>query len=229
MSRSARLLKLIQHLRRHRRPVTAAAIAADLEVSPRTVYRDIGELVAQGAPIEGEAGFGYVLRPGFFLPPLMFQDEEIEAVALGLRWVTERGDPALSRAARDALAKIASALPADLKERIETSGLYAVPGAEPRGSVDLAMIRRAIREELKLRVTYVNGAGERMERTLWPLALALFDGYRMIPAWCELRGDFRNFRTDRIVEAGLGERYPGRRRALLAAWRDREGLADDSS
>jgi len=209
--------------------VSAAVLAQALGVSMRTVYRDVATLIASGAPIEGEAGVGYVLRPGFFLPPLMLRDEEIEAVALGLRWVGARGDASLATAARDALAKIAAVLPGDLRETIEASALFAVPEPEPPSPVDLAILRRAIREERKLRIAYVNGDGAASERTVWPLALTLFDGYRLIPAWCELRGDFRVFRTDRITAATeTGERLPRRRRALLKDWRAREGLPEDN-
>ena len=228
MARSARLLALMQQLRRHRRPVTAATLADAMEVSVRTVYRDIATLVSQGAPIAGEAGLGYVLRPGFFLPPLMLRDEEIEAVTLGLRWVVERGDPALAEAARESLAKIAATLPEDLKDLAETAGLYAVAGPEPAQQIDLAIVRRAVREERKLEIVYADGEGTGTRRVIWPLALALFDGSRMVPAWCEVRGDFRNFRTDRIADAILGGRYPIRRRVLLDRFREHDGAPDDT-
>jgi len=127
MSRSARLLELIQALRRRRRPVAAAMLAGELGVSLSTVYRDVATLVARGAPIEGEAGLGYVLKPGFFLPPLMFGEDEADALILGLRLVAERGDPELARAADDALAKIAAVLPPEMEEAAETSGLLAGP------------------------------------------------------------------------------------------------------
>ncbi len=227
MARASRLLDLIQELRGHRRPVSAQTLAAALGVSMRTVYRDVATLIGSGAPIEGEAGVGYVLRPGFFLPPLMLRDEEIEAVALGLRWVGARGDESLAAAARDALAKITAVLPEDLRETVEAEALFAVPEPEPPSPVDLAILRRAIRAEHKLRIAYVDGAGVASERTVWPLALTLFDGYRLIPAWCELRDGFRIFRTDRITTAeDTGERLPRRRRALLKQWRVHDGLPE---
>ncbi|MEE3622749.1 YafY family protein [Nitrospirillum sp. BR 11752] len=221
MSRSARLLDLIQALRRHRRPVTAAELAAELGVSIRTVYRDIGTLAGQGVPVEGEAGLGYVLRPGFMLPPLMFGDDEIEALVLGLRWVAQRGDGPLGLAAQNAAAKIMAVLPADLKALAEDSGLLPVslqPSvAEPR---DLTEIRRAIRTERKLRIAYTDGQGRASDRVIWPFALAFFERIRMVAAWCETRQAFRHFRTDRIVEVAVAdERYPRRRHALLADWR----------
>src|SRR5579863_9586963 len=110
MSRSTRLLRLLQAMRGRRRPVTAAMLAAELEVSERTIYRDVADLMAQGAPISGEAGFGYILRPGLFLPPLMLTEDEVEAVILGLRYVDQRGDAVLKAAAADALAKIGAVL-----------------------------------------------------------------------------------------------------------------------
>lgn len=128
MSRSARLLDLIQALRRRRRPIQAARLAEELGVSERTIYRDVATLIGQGAPIEGEAGLGYVLRPGFTLPPLMFGDEEIEALVLGLRWVADRGDETLGAAAENALAKIAAVLPENLREAFGDAGLMAGPG-----------------------------------------------------------------------------------------------------
>ncbi|MDE1146606.1 MAG: YafY family protein [Azospirillaceae bacterium] len=221
MSRSARLLDLIQALRRHRRPVTAAALAEELGVSLRTVYRDVATLAAQGVPVEGEAGLGYVLRPGFLLPPLMFGDDEIEALVLGLRWVAQRGDGPLGLAAQNATAKITAVLPPDLRALAEDSGLVPVSlqpeVIEPR---DLTEIRRAIRAERKLRIAYTDGQGRASDRTIWPIALVFMERIRMVVAWCEVRSDFRHFRTDRIATVAVSaERYPRRRHALLADWR----------
>jgi predicted DNA-binding transcriptional regulator YafY len=226
MSRASRLLDLVQALRRHRRPVTAAALAVEMGVSVRTLYRDIVTLTAQGAPIEGEAGIGYVLRPGFLLPPLMFSDEEIEAVVLGLRFVAKRGDKALASAAANAAAKIGAVLPDDLREVAAATGLLAGPAedmAEP--VVDLALLRLAIRLERKLRLTYTDRHGGASERVVWPIALGFFDRARVLATWCEARTDFRHFRADRIHAAELlPERYPGRRAALLKAWREQEDI-----
>lgn len=228
MSRSARLLDLIQALRRRRRPVPAARLAEELGVSERTIYRDIATLIGQGAPIEGEAGLGYVLRPGFTLPPLMFGNDEIEALVLGLRWVAERGDEMLGAAAEDALAKISAVLPKDLREAFGDAGLLAGPGEPiPPLQIDLAELRRTIRDERKLRIVYLDAGGERTERTIWPFALAFFDRVRVVAAWCETRQDFRHFRSDRIVSAAAtDERYPRRRQALLAEWREKEGIPE---
>jgi predicted DNA-binding transcriptional regulator YafY len=151
VSRAQRLLDLIQILRRHRRPVAGAALAREMGVSLRTLYRDIAALQAQGADIAGEAGLGYVLRPGFMLPPLMFNIEEIEALALGSRWVAARADSPLAGAARNALAKIAAVLPPDLSDLMDSSALLVGPG-EPiaAGDAELPAIRQAIRAERKL-------------------------------------------------------------------------------
>jgi predicted DNA-binding transcriptional regulator YafY len=228
MSRSARLLSLLQVLRRYRRPVSGRVLAAELQVSLRTLYRDIAALVAQGAPIEGEAGVGYVLRPGFLLPPLMFSAEEIEALVLGMRWVGRRGDPALAKAAEDALAKIAAILPSDLREAADSSGLLAASFAhEPDERIALAGLRRAIRAEHKIHIDYANAAGIASARIVWPIALAFFDRVHILAAWCELRQGFRHFRTDRIAAlAALGVRYPRRRCALLKEWSAGLGLSE---
>lgn len=221
MSKSERLLGLLQALRAHRRPVSAERLAEELRVSVRTIYRDVVALNSQGATIEGEAGIGYVLRPGFLLPPLMFGDDEIEALVLGSRWVMQRGDRTLSAAARHALTKIAAVLPDDLKERVELSGVMVGPRQEDAPEpVDLSPIRAAIREEVKLKIFYCDEKGQRSDRVIWPIALAFFDRTRVVAAWCELRQDFRHFRADRIEKARpLKQRYPKRRRVLLKDWR----------
>ena len=221
MSRAQRLLDLIQVLRRHRRAVAGAVLAAELGVSLRTLYRDIEALKAQGAHIDGEAGVGYVLRPGFMLPPLMFSEDEIEALVLGSRWVSERADGLLGKAARNVLAKIGAVLPADLKDSIEASGLLIGPG-EPiaAGDAELAAIRQAIRSERRVRIVYADEQASATERTIWPFALAFYDRVRVVVAWCELRDGYRHFRTDRIAAIDVGpERYARRRAALMKEWR----------
>lgn len=221
MSRAQRLLDLIQMLRRHRRAVAGATLAEELGVSLRTLYRDIESLKAQGAHIDGEAGVGYVLRPGFMLPPLMFSEEEIEALVLGARWVSERADGLLGKAARNVLAKVGAVLPDDLKQGIDSSGLLIGPG-EPiaAGDGELAAIRQAIRAECKMRIAYADEHGSATERTVWPVALAFFDRVRVVIAWCELRDGYRHFRTDRIATLDVTpDRYPRRRAALFKEWR----------
>lgn len=222
MSRTERLLTLLDALRRHRRPVTAAALAAEVGVSIRTIYRDVEALTGLGAPIDGEAGLGYLLREGFFLPPLMFSEDEIEALVLGARLVEQRQDKALADAARNALAKIATAAPRDLRDQIAGAGLYAVPpNAGAERAVDLAAIREAIRREQKVRIAYGDAAGAVTERVIWPIALAFYEGRETVAAWCELRAALRHFRTDRMTAmTPVGERYPKRRAALIKAWRE---------
>ena len=226
MSRAERLLQLIQVLRRHRYPVSGADLAREVGVSLRTLYRDIASLQAQGARIEGEAGVGYMLRPGYLLPPLMFSEEEIDALVLGTRWVADRADASLAGAARDALAKIASVLPGELRHGLDTSALLIGPG-EPisAGDQELATIRRAIRAEHKLDIRYSDAKGRASARTIWPFAIGFFERIRVVVAWCELRKDIRHFRTDRIAALSPTKtRYPKRRQALLKEWRQQEGL-----
>lgn len=221
MSRAERLLDLMQILRRHRYPVSGAILADELGISLRTLYRDIATLQAQGANIEGEAGVGYVLRPGFDLPPLMFSIEEIEAIVLGSRWVAERADTELKFAAENALAKIAAVLPAELREQLEIPGLLIAPGQVVESNdADFILIRKAMRLEKKLLLNYQDGNNQATERVIWPLGLGFFDQVRILIGWCELREDFRHFRVDRIISLDvLDERYPQRRQVLLKQWR----------
>lgn len=221
MSRSERLLDLIQILRRHRRPVSGLTLAGELDVSIRTLYRDIATLQGQGAPIDGEPGLGYVLKPGFMLPPLMFTDEEIEAIVLGSRWVAKQPDTRLSAAATDALAKIAAVLPEDLRDELDATALLVGPSIGPtRENIDLGVIRQAIRAERKIEMNYEDASGAASRRTVWPFALGFFDKVRVMVAWCEMRQDFRHFRADRISDlAATDTRYPRRRAVMLKEWR----------
>jgi predicted DNA-binding transcriptional regulator YafY len=221
LSRSERLLALLQALRRRRRPVSGRILADELGVSLRTLYRDISTLQGQGAEIEGEAGLGYVLKPGFWLPPLMLSGEEIEALVLGARWVGARTDEKLALAARDAIAKISAVLPPRLREDVEASTLIVPPGkALSAASADLALIRAAIRAERKLALEYRDAQGAKTERTIWPFGVGYFDEARVVMAWCELRQDFRHFRADRIASCRtLEARYPVSRPRLLKDWR----------
>ena len=226
MSRAERLLVLLQCLRRHTYPVSGAALAAELGVSLRTVYRDIASLQAQGACIEGEAGVGYVLRPGFLLPPLMFSEEELEAIALGAQWVATRTDARLGQAATDALAKISAVLPGELRRKLESSTLLV--GVTERELFDedaFVLIRKAIRTERKVSVTYRDERGAESARIIWPFALGFFERVQVVAAWCELRQDFRHFRADRLLTVTLMDAsYPRRRDALLHAWKHAQGL-----
>lgn len=226
MSRAERLLDLVQILRRHRNPVSGGTLARELNISLRTLYRDIATLQAQGARIDGEPGLGYVLRPGFMLPPLMFSEEEIEALVLGSRWVAKRGDTRLAAAARDALAKIAAVLPPDLRNELDASTLLVGPDTPvAAGDAELASIRQAIRAERKLDITYRDQADKESRRRIWPFAIGFFERARVVAAWCELRRGFRHFRTDRIATIAQTDiRYPRRRQVLVKEWRLAEGI-----
>jgi predicted DNA-binding transcriptional regulator YafY len=228
MRRADRLFQIIQILRRSSRPVTAAALADELEVSKRTVYRDIVDLMSQRVPIEGEAGFGYLLSPGYEMPPLMLTPEEIEAVVLGTQWVAGHADKTLASAARDVVAKITAIVPEHLRPFILEPSVGANPLLRDtkKENIDLALLRAAIREGRKLRLRYRSDAGDETARTVWPVILGYSDTSRILVAWCELRQGFRHFRTERIVEAdmlseGHGLR-PGELRRRWSAWREAE-------
>ena len=220
MRRADRLFDIIRLLRAARRPMTAAALADELEVTPRTVYRDIATLQARRVPIEGAAGIGYVLRPGFDLPPLMFTAEELEAVALGVRLVRRTRDAKLQAAADSVLTKVLGALPEALRGKIDEPHFYVSAGnTPPAEGIDQAAARRAIRETRKMRIAYVDQNGTRSRRVIWPLAMAYYVDVTLIGAWCELRTDFRNFRVDRIAQAQvLDDRFPADNGRLLARW-----------
>lgn len=224
MRRADRLFQIIQIIRGAAAPVTARALADELETSIRTVYRDVADLMAQRVPIRGEAGVGYVLERGYDMPPLMLTPDEIEAAVLGAQWVAARGDPAMVRGARDLIAKIGAVVPEDIRPLVLESPLIApdmrrsVPD-----SLDVEQVRSQIRRRGKIALGYADEAGRVTERTVWPIAMAYFETVRGIVAWCELRQDFRNFRTDRIRAADfLDDTYPTRTRDLRRQWWDRE-------
>lgn len=203
MRRADRLFSIVLELRR--RPVTTAAQLADhLEVSPRTIYRDIADLAASGIPIEGEAGVGYRLASSFELPPLMFSVAEVQALVLGARMVEAWGDPGLRSAARNSLRKIEAVLPPSERHRVVDTALYAlsfwVPD-EPRET--LGVVRRAIDARRRLHITYARDDGTVTERVIRPLGLFFWGRTWTVAAWCELRTDHRSFRVDRIRDANL--------------------------
>ena len=227
MRRAERLFQIIQVLRRSSLPVTGAALAAELEVSTRTVYRDVADLMAQRVPITGEAGLGYLLAAEYDMPPLMLTPAELEAVVLGAQWVAERGDPLLSPAAHDVLAKIASAVPIHLRPFVAEPSTAAEPfldGVEV--VVATATLRDAVRKRVKLRILYCAGSGKRTERVVWPVVLGYSDTRRVLIAWCEMRQGFRHFRTDRIQAAELLHQRIGEPggplRRRWEAWRSAE-------
>ncbi|MHB8887158.1 MAG: helix-turn-helix transcriptional regulator [Methylovirgula sp.] len=221
MRRADRLFQIIQILRRSSRPVTAADIASELEVSLRTVYRDTADLIGQRVPIRGEAGLGYVLDDDFSMPPLMLTPDEIEAAVLGAQWVAGRGDPTLARAANDLIAKIASVVPERLRPFITIPSIGTRPASQsvPDG-IDIAQTRAWIRSGRKIKLDYSDLRGEPSQRVVWPVIIGYFENARMLAAWCELRQDFRHFRTDRIIHAEfLDEPYGCRRGELRLRWK----------
>jgi len=220
MRKADRLFQIVQILRRNTRPITADAIAAELETSKRSVYRDIAALIGQRVPIRGEAGVGYVLESGFDLPPLMLTADEIDAVALGATWVAGHADEGLGRAATDLLAKIAAVLPEEMRPFLGNPAARAVPAWDrPVDGIDAAQLRAWIRAGRKLRLDYADGEGRATQRTVWPLMIGYADTTRVVVAWCELRTGFRTFRLDRIAAAAfLDDLIPGSTAQLRARW-----------
>ena len=208
MRRSDRLFDIIQRLRTASGPVTAAALAADLEVTPRTVYRDIATLQARRVPIEGAAGVGYLLRRGFDLPPLMFTVDEVEAIAVGARMVRRLRDPKLQEAAESVLAKVTVVVPDALRASLAASPVFVSEGdAVAATGVDMAELRAAIRDSRKLHIAYADESGRRTHRTIWPIAMAYYVDVTLVGAWCELRADYRNFRVERIQSSKVLEEH----------------------
>ena len=222
MRRADRLFQIIQIFRRSTTPVTANNLAAELEVSQRSVYRDIADLIGQRVPIRGEAGVGYVLDRDFDMPPLMLTPDELEAAVLGAQWVADRGDAVLAGAARDLIAKIAAAVPERLRPFIATPsiGVPVSRGIAPDG-LDIGLTRSWIRRGRKIRIRYRDEQSRETERTIWPTMIGYAETVRLLAAWCETREDFRHFRTDRITAAEfLEEPYGCRPDELRARWRN---------
>lgn len=227
MTRSERLLNLLQLLRNHRLPVTADTLAETLSVSVRTVYRDIETLCRQGADIRGEAGVGFILHKDFLLPPLSFNANEIEALVLGMRWVLAYTDNALAQDAKSVLAKVQAVLPENMADLLDSQALFPVRDHAEYGEHEqhvLNTVRAAIRSNRKLEFDYTDAENRPSRRTVWPFSIGYFDDARLVSAWCELRQDFRHFRSDRIGKAVIGDIYPTPRMLLLDEWRRREGI-----
>src|SRR5690242_6757770 len=204
LRRADRLFDIIRILRAAaERPVTAAAIAGELEVTVRTVYRDVATLQARRIPLEGAAGVGYVLRRGFELPPLMFTEDEAEAIAVAVRLLARTGDPGLQKAAESVLSKVTLVVPDPLRDYLNAAPVYvSKSGAPVPARRDLPeTIRHAIRDTRKMRIAYEDGDGKRSSRVIQPFAVAYYTEATLICAWCELRNDVRHFRTDRVVAA----------------------------
>ena len=224
MSRSIRMFEIVRLLRRARRAVTARTLADELEVSVRTVYRDVIALRSLRVPIDGEAGVGYVLRPGFELAPLAFTVEELEALQLGLDLLTRTGDAGLVRAGRSAVDRIEAVLPDGNDEggdgSVSASGWHAMPET----GIDLRALRRHAREVRELRIDYRDARGRHTVRTVLPLALLYYVDSTVLAGWCGLRRDFRHFRIDRIGECMPTGATPGTEGARLRReWRRRRG------
>ena len=221
MRRADRLFRIIQILRRKKRPATANEIAEELEISVRTAYRDIAQLMADRVPIRGEAGIGYVLEGGFDMPPLMLTADEIEAAMLGAQWVMGRADPALARAASDLVAKIGVVIPEHLRPLLMEPALAAL-SARPQSTdaIDMARVRTAIRAQGKIALLYRDEKDDETRRVIWPIAVSYWEAVRLIVGWCELRNGFRHFRTDRVLGAEFLEaRYATPRAKLRAQWK----------
>lgn len=222
MRRADRLFEIIEIMRESASAVTALSLSMELGVSERTIYRDIAGLQGQGVPIEGEAGIGYVLRPGFHLPPLMFTMEEIETIVLGARLAAQRGGDAVEKTADRVLAKVKAAMPDNLQLKMDNVPLYAPPLYETdNGIVDLAAANHCIRNQLKVDTDYRDGMGAVSKRIIWPVAVAFFSASTLLSAWCEMRGAFRHFRIDRFTRFDvLDEKYDGGNGRLLNDWKE---------
>jgi predicted DNA-binding transcriptional regulator YafY len=222
MRKASRLFEIIQILRLARRPVTGAEIAAQLEVTVRSIYRDIAALQAMRVPIEGERGIGYILRPGFTLPPLMLSIEETEAIVLALALLERTGDTELKRAAKQVNRKIAAVVPAPLTQTFSANALHAWGTVAPvPDAVDLGLVRRAIRDERKLLLDYRDEFGTATERTIRPIALIYYSQTANIVAWCELRQAIRNFRADRVEHCeAMDDFFHGEGDRLRKIWVD---------
>lgn len=226
MRRTSRLFELVQALRKAPRPRTALELSHKLEVCTRTIYRDIVSLQAMGVPIWGEAGVGYVIKPGFDLPPLMFTVEEVEALVVALCLLQRTDDAGLKAASETILAKIQDVVPSSASGPLSTDSLYATPHRVFHSSgVDVKIVRRAIREEQKLCLDYVDAGSNSTRRVIMPIALVYDIDANLIVAWCELRGAFRRFRADRIQSCSLTpERFQGQGDRLRHNWQTELGV-----
>ncbi|WP_170419238.1 helix-turn-helix transcriptional regulator [Ruegeria atlantica] len=220
MRRGDRLFEVIEILRRAKGPISAQSIGEELGVTKRTVYRDVAALIGQGVPINGEAGVGYVLEPGFHMPPLMLTPDEIEAVTLGALWVQTRGEPELALAAEKLITKLKAVAPDKYRTSFLQPAVSVAPVAQSDEVLGAAAIRLAIRCRKKISMTYSDNSGQKTRRVIWPILLGYRDTSRIIAGWCELRDEFRYFRTERIIKADVLEDCIPRRMDLLRAeWR----------
>jgi len=199
MRRADRLFQIVQILR-NKRLVTAKTLAERLEVSERTIYRDIQDLSLSGVPVEGEAGVGYRLRHTIDIPPIMFTSDEIEALVIGARMVKTWAGTELGYSAQSALDKITAVIPAELRNKIEDSKLFSLRFSQRQDlDVNLDICRKAIDGKRLLQMNYCRADGEQSLRCIRPLGLYFWGNVWTLVGWCELRDDFRNFRLDRIL------------------------------
>ncbi len=220
MRKAERLFEIVQLLRRVGGPVSAEKIAQELGSSKRSVYRDIAALMAQDVPLRGEAGIGYVLERGFDMPPLMLTSDELDAAVLGAHWVASRGEPDLAKAALNLLAKIEVVVPERLRGHVLEPATSIAPVSPTAETVDAALLRNTIRAHRKLALVYRDGNCTHTSRVVWPVLLGYRDEGRILAAWCEFRGGFRYFRTERMISAEpLEQRIPENARALRTRWR----------
>ncbi|HCL6627333.1 TPA: YafY family transcriptional regulator [Citrobacter amalonaticus] len=225
MTRTERLLELLQILRAQRYPITASALAERLEINVRSLYRDIKTLQQQGVSIEGGAGIGYIVKSDFHLPPLNLSHEEINAIILGLNWVSHNTDYDFKNTARNALAKIHAVIPGELKNLIESQSYLT--GPSENNEIFFEDIRNAIKNRKRVNIKYCDKKEVYSSRVIWPIALVYMESCWILVAWCEMRNDFRHFRTDKIEEiVQLDSMYRENRTALLKKWRKKEGIRE---
>jgi predicted DNA-binding transcriptional regulator YafY len=219
MRKASRLFEIIQILRLATGPVTAAEIGTRLGVTSRSIYRDIVELQAMKVPVEGGRGIGYILRPGFDLPPMNFSIEETEAIVVALALLKRTGDQGLAAAA-SVTSKIAAAMPAPLRPQLGNTALHAWGTVVPTATgIDIAQVRQAIREERKLSIEYEDAEGASTHRTIRPVALIYYSSTHNIVGWCELRQSIRHFRADRVCKSRLeDDHFRGQGESLRLQW-----------
>ncbi len=220
MNRTERLLNLLQIMRSYRYPVSGERLAKRLGVSIRTLYRDIATLQAQGAEIEGEVGVGYVLKPSYFLPPLMFSLNEIHAMLLGVQWVSQYGDAPLAKSAVDALNKIFDVLPANVKSNINAYSLrVGPPASEELATEDLSLLREAIAKQERIHVITSDSNKKRKADMVWPFTIGYFTDKRILAAWSETENGFRLIDTHELISYKLtGKQYTRPRDSLFREW-----------
>ncbi|NHB96154.1 helix-turn-helix transcriptional regulator [Photorhabdus stackebrandtii] len=229
MSRTERLIALLQYLRQRRYPVSGKLLASDLNVSLRTLYRDIALLNGQGANIEGEPGLGYTLRPGFMLPPLMFTMDEIDALVLGNKWVIEQNDVVLAKSAHSFISKIAAVLPEEQRAQLYCSPMFVKTEGYNKATDNnsiLSDIRKAIYHKEKIVITFFDLNNSRIVKTACPLSI-FFNNEFFLVSWCEFSHEFIKLQVEKIEKLEvLPEKYIQDRILLLKKWGEKEGLSE---